>query len=177
LFQVSPPVAAPDERLHALDACRAAAMILGVFLHAAASFVVTPAGWAIRDRAVHLAADVTIGIIHLFRMPVFFLLSGFFARLLYLRLGARSFIRHRIQRILVPLAVALPLLTPTLDVLWQWGASRAVPQPVEHLAERLPTFDLGTTMVSGWGHLWFLSYLAILLAIALCIVATGALRR
>ena len=148
-------------------------MLLGVFLHAAASFVVTPAGWAVRDRTVHLTADVTIGIIHLFRMPVFFLLSGFFARLLYLRLGIRSFIRHRVQRILVPLAVALPFLLPTLDALWGWGASQQAPQPVGHLAARLPTFDLGTTMVSGFGHLWFLYYLAILLAIVLCVVAAA----
>ena len=38
-----------EGRLHALDGLRAAAMLLGIVLHAAASFIVTPFPWIVRD--------------------------------------------------------------------------------------------------------------------------------
>lgn len=158
------------ERFHALDACRAAAMSLGVLLHAAASFVVTPIGWAVRDPSANITADLFIGVIHLFRMPVFFLLSGFFARLIYLRLGIGGFVLHRVQRIVVPLVVALPLLSPALDALWRWGGSQAIPGYVQGSGYSLPRFDMGAAMVSSLAHLWFLYYLAVLLAIVIGIV-------
>ena len=156
-----------DERFHALDACRAGAMLLGIFLHSAASFFATPVGWAIRDRSTNLVADLSVGSIHVFRMPVFFLLSGFFARLLYQRLGARTFVYHRVRRILVPFVVALPLLSPTMNALWRWGGARTSPEA--RLGSVAPMFDIGLdmgrTIVTPPGHLWFLYYLSVLLAI------------
>jgi glucan biosynthesis protein C len=138
-------------------------MSLGVLLHAAASFVVTPIGWAIRDPAANIAADLSIGVIHLFRMPVFFLLSGFFARLVCLRLGIKGFLLHRFKRIVIPLVVTLPLMSVSLDALWLWGSQQGLAVPVSGWSFALPSFDMGAVMVSSFAHLWFLYYLAVLL--------------
>ena len=102
-------------RFHGLDACRAAAMMLGLFFHGAVSFVSTPIGWAIRDRSAHFGVDVFIWVCHTFRMPVFFLLAGFFSRLLVEKLGPAAFVRHRAKRLLVPFVVTVIPLMPALS--------------------------------------------------------------
>ena len=68
----------PD-RLHALDAVRAGALLLGIVLHATMSFFfVVPA----RDVSQGAAPAVAFFVIHTFRMTLFFVIAGFFGRLL-----------------------------------------------------------------------------------------------
>src|SRR5262249_49112188 len=75
----------PDaSRYHALDALRAAMMFLGIYLHAAAAY--SPHGdWHVKPPQVTTALDYTIAWIHVFRMPVFYVMAGFFAALLLAR--------------------------------------------------------------------------------------------
>ena len=122
---------------------------LEIFLHAAASFVVTPIGWAVRDPSANITADLFIGVIHLFRMPVFFLLSGFFARLLYVRLGIGGFVLHRRAADCRSARVALPLLSPALDALWRWGGVRN-PRICAGPGDALPRFDMGAAWCRHW---------------------------
>lgn len=71
-------VSAPRD--HSLDALRAAMMLLGVVLHSAASYTVnaerTP--WPYQDAQTTVGFDLLVFTIHIFRMPVFFLVAGFF---------------------------------------------------------------------------------------------------
>ena len=74
--------AAPFDRRHDLDALRAVAMLLGIVLHAALSFAPIP--WTVSDSQQGEFYYVLFACIHGFRMPLFFMLSGFFtACLLY----------------------------------------------------------------------------------------------
>ena len=76
-------------------------MLLGIVLHAAIPFV------------PYYGADDTGGkllfglfeYIHLWRMPLFFLISGYFTSMLWRRRGLRALVRHRLRRIAAPLAV------------------------------------------------------------------------
>ena len=65
-------------RFHELDALRAFAMLLGVVLHASL-FLVTK-DWPVvaKEISPELPYDDIVLAIHGFRMPVFFLMSGFF---------------------------------------------------------------------------------------------------
>ena len=150
-------------RFHGLDACRAAAMLLGLFFHGAISFMSTPIGWAIRDRSTHQGVDAFVWICHTFRMPVFFLLAGFFGRLLYLKLGPAEFFRHRARRLLIPFVVTLVPLLPSLYFLWKWGYAKAGPQATHPLGIQVPSLELADLTPSP-GHLWFLYYLMIIVA-------------
>jgi glucans biosynthesis protein C len=151
-------------RFHGLDACRAAAMMLGLFFHGAISFLSRPVGWAIRDRSTHAAVDAFVWICHTFRMPVFFLLAGFFGRLLYEKLGAASFLRHRAKRVLIPFLVMLLPTMASLFFLWQWGlAKQPVRGPVPWLETDIPA--------PNPGHLWFLYYLLMILLVQVGLVA------
>ena len=63
------PIAHDVKRLHAFDALRAAMMLLGLALHSAVNFVVTPLGGAspYQDGQTSILFDWLVFIIHLFR--------------------------------------------------------------------------------------------------------------
>lgn len=94
-------------RLHALDALRGAMMLLGLVLHAGASYTLRPLGdsWPYQDLRTSPVFDVLVYVIHLVRMPAFFAVAGFFAALLYARDGAAGMARNRAKRVLLPLVI------------------------------------------------------------------------
>lgn len=92
------------DRRHDLDALRAFAMLLGIALHGALAYTATPY-WVIRDDHTHWGFDMFIGAVHGFRMPLFFVVSGFFTAMLWRKRGFRSLAKQRGKRILLPLIV------------------------------------------------------------------------
>jgi peptidoglycan/LPS O-acetylase OafA/YrhL len=108
------------ERLHALDAVRAGALLLGVFLHATMSFLPGPQVWLVRDRQ-STALGVLFFVSHMFRMTLFFLLAGFFGRMAYHRRGPRGFIRDRLRRIALPLLACWPISLVSISAIYIWG--------------------------------------------------------
>ena len=76
-----PAPQAPLKRLHSLDALRAAMMLLGLVLHSVVSYITIaiPEAWPYQDRQTSVAFDYLVFAIHLFRMPTFFVMAGFFA--------------------------------------------------------------------------------------------------
>jgi peptidoglycan/LPS O-acetylase OafA/YrhL len=99
------PLPPADERLHALDALRAIALLLGVVLHAAMAFIPSPVIpiWIVADNDPTPAMAVLFFAIHLFRMATFFLIAGYFAKLLLDRRGVWGFAKNRLVRIAGPL--------------------------------------------------------------------------
>ena len=91
-----------DNRLHALDAVRAFALLLGVVFHAGFSFIpgLIPGLWAATDNSPSAPIGVALFAAHMFRMSLFFFVAGFFARMLFQRGGARGFWSNRLRRIL-----------------------------------------------------------------------------
>lgn len=100
-----------QRRYHGLDALRAFAMLLGIVLHAC-QFYLTPS-WlpALAPWVSVPAPPATDGTgflaitIHIWRMPVFFLLAGFFAQMTLERKGLRYFWLDRFFRLFVTLWV------------------------------------------------------------------------
>ncbi|MDE0121524.1 MAG: acyltransferase family protein [bacterium] len=119
------------KRRHDLDALRGFAMLLGVGLHAALAFF--PAPWWVQDRTSSFDGpyDEFLWAVHGFRMPVFFLMSGFFTALLWRRRGLRSLLGHRLRRVALPLLIGLVTLVPAVD----WVGERAVVAQAEPLVE------------------------------------------
>ena len=67
-------------RRHDLDALRAFAMLLGIALHASLSFSTIP--WVVHDSRQSELYSTFMLAVHGFRMPLFFLVSGFFTAML-----------------------------------------------------------------------------------------------
>jgi peptidoglycan/LPS O-acetylase OafA/YrhL len=116
----------PDPRRHDLDALRAFAMLLGIALHAALSFMDFP--WAVQDRVRAPEYVFVVSAIHGFRMPLFFLLSGFFTAMLWRKRGLGGLLKHRAMRIALPLALGCVTIVPVMWVVVIWaGFGNATP--------------------------------------------------
>lgn len=142
-------------------------MLLGLVLHAAASYTVNPLpdAWPYRDAQTNGGFDLLLFLIHLFRMPAFFVMAGFFAALLYRRDRTRGFIRNRLRRVALPLVVFWPIVMP----LTGFGFAFAVHQSGTGVPPEPPGAGqlLHAPML---GHLWFLYNLLFYYAAAVAAV-------
>lgn len=159
-------------RIHALDGVRAAAMLLGISLHASVSFLMAPppVRWPALDTHRSMGFDLFLGLVHMFRMPLFFVVAGFFGRLLYQRMGAHGFIQHRLKRVLLPFVVGLVTLVPLVELAYFHGASVAGRLPPGQTTwTALTEFVVSGAILRDFSsyHLWFLYYLMMFYACAL----------
>ncbi len=112
-------------RRHDLDAVRAFAMLLGIALHASLSFSTLP--WIVRDTRQSELYSLFMMAVHGFRMPLFFLVSGFFTAMLWQRRGLAALLKQRAVRIVVPCFVSLVTIIPLLNWVSAWAIKNAVP--------------------------------------------------
>jgi peptidoglycan/LPS O-acetylase OafA/YrhL len=116
-----------SERRNDLDALRSFAMTLGIAVHASLAFFQAP--WPVHDSRPSGFLPLLFLVIHGFRMPLFFLLSGYFTMLVYRRRGLATLVQQRFMRIAVPLALAMATIGP-LDALLKRQAIRSYrPEP------------------------------------------------
>jgi peptidoglycan/LPS O-acetylase OafA/YrhL len=172
-----------QDRLHALDAVRGFALLLGIAFHAGFSFLpgMIPGIWAIVDVSPSVTLAVLLFAAHIFRMSLFFFLAGFFGRMMFHRKGTRGFVRNRLKRILVPLVVGWIVLFPALAAVWLWGLSKTFGGTIPAPPAGMPPPPPGAFPLT---HLWFLYYLLVIYAIVLTVRAAfvrldreGSLRR
>lgn len=144
-----------------MDALRASTMLLLVPVHAAGLMAVNghPGAWA----------TVIFWVVHVFRLPLFFAMSGFFLVLLLGRKGLSETVRNRTVRIVVPLLLGLVTLVPlTVLAAQETGIVLAAESGVPE----------GSPFAFKPSFLWFLWYLLILdgAAVALYLFAPRLLR-
>ena len=163
----------PETRVHALDALRAFVLLLGVTYH------------TVRRHGVQEnLGDATSWLLgwfvtytHCFRLPVFFLLSGFFACAMIQRRGMVAFLHDRARRILLVLVVAaflIYLLKPICKALLLLGA---VKMGLIHLPPNLAgmsPWEMAALLLQrdAWPHLthlWFLYYLLLVTSLFLLV--------
>ncbi|WP_165226565.1 acyltransferase family protein [Aquisphaera insulae] len=108
-----------SERRHDLDALRAFAMLLGIALHACLSFALG-IPWPVQDTQRSGGFVLFFLAVHGFRMPLFFLVSGYFAALLWRRRGPAGLLRNRTLRILIPCLLAMVTINPLISALPTW---------------------------------------------------------
>lgn len=153
-------------------------MLLVVSGEAAASYMVTPIGWAVRDDSRFIAVDLWVWVVHALAMPVFFWLSGYFARRIYVYGGGARLLRNRLTRVVVPLALAIVPSSLALDALWTWGhelAGRSASAAGGAVSTTAIAKLVGSQPPLTLGHLWYLYYLLVVSAVAA--VAAALTRR
>lgn len=148
------------ERLHGLDAVRGLALVAGVVLHGAMAFLPGPQLWLVADTSRSTTLSVSFFVIHMARMTVFFLLAGFFGRMVMHRDGWVTFARQRLVRIGVPMVMAWPLVFGSIVAVL--GAT-APPGASDGPGPTVQAFPLT--------HLWFLYVLLLLSAATLLLRA------
>jgi len=143
------------EREYFLDSIRACLMLLGVPFHV--SLIYSSQKWAVNSSEASLWLTTLNDFIHAFRMQVFFVISGYFSYMLYLRYQPQRFLKVRLERVGIPMLTAVPLITlPQFFMLKAWTTKYAD-------WGTLPLYDkFNNLMWELISHLWFLLVLLIL---------------
>jgi glucans biosynthesis protein C len=156
-------------RLHGLDVLRGVAMTLGVFLHGAIAYKVGyhSGNWVFDHEFDSYFFDWLYLWINSFRMQLFFLLAGFFARLLIHKIGVQAFAKNRFKRIVIPLALAYFTILPLTLVPYLYSEFQAAGQePWSHLRDFFAAF-FTLRITYGLMHLWFLQHLIVFCVLAI----------
>lgn len=167
-------------RLHALDALRAWAMLLGLGLHAAIPYLVSEAEvdggfWAFNDPDRSVLLTVGVVWVHSFRMHLFFFVAGLFGRMVLEKRGARSLVGSRARRVGLPYLIGLVTLVPAVVVVWTvcrglalWLVGGADPGGADGgSAGGGGVLVVGRGSVLTQAHLWFLQHLVLMYAVVL----------
>lgn len=139
-------------------------MWLGVVLH---SLIVYKAeaepNWP-HDVTNYNFLDWLYGYIHIFRMPLFYMVAGYFSRMVIQKKGHQYFLTQRFKRIFVPFVTGLILIVPLSLLPFHFNSFYIV-----------QGFDFSTSVKrslqqmlswNGMAHLWFLYYLLFFYAVA-----------
>jgi peptidoglycan/LPS O-acetylase OafA/YrhL len=102
-------------------------MLLGIALHAGLSFSTVP--WIVQDSRQNGGFTLFFEAVHGFRMPLFFLVSGFFTAMLWRRRGVRSLLKQRAMRILLPLMLGTVTIIPATNAVSFWAILSAIQRP------------------------------------------------
>lgn len=156
-------------RYYGFDALRGGMMMLGIVLHGATFYLSAPPPTMpiMTDRNTSFVMDVLFHFIHSFRMPVFFIMAGFFASLLVDKRGTLATLKNRAARILAPflvgLATVLPLtllLVVSFMVSVRFGTHEMIPklQDARAVIQETVAMHPDAKRPSPM-HLWFLYYL------------------
>jgi glucans biosynthesis protein C len=160
--------ASGSARYHSLDALRGTMMLLGIYLHAAVAFS-RHGSWPWKDGSTTGVFDLSLGVVHVFRMPVFYVIAGFFAALLLEQRGPAGLLRNRMVRILVPFAAGWMVLFPLVAALVTVAMNLEEPGTIP--VKYLQFFGSGEVRRHlDPMHLWFLEYLLIFYALAVAVI-------
>ncbi len=145
-------------RLFYMDNLRALAMLVGILFHAALAYSPLMHNlWFTSSHDSSWAFDLFAFFTHLFRMPVFFLISGFFALMLIEKRGISGLLKNRLIRIALPFIVFFPLLLIAYMAVLGWA--------VEEVKNLSPMMQFIKMMAANPNapkpplttmHLWFL---------------------
>lgn len=139
-------------RLHYMDTLRASMMILGIFYHAAAIY--GDNWWYVSSGDMNWYLRALTEVLHTFRMPVFFIVSGFFTALLMTKASSAEFMKSRLVRLGIPLFFCGFTINFAMNGL---ATNRTIPtDPYIYVFE------------GYWlGHLWFLGSLIVYTLLAI----------
>lgn len=149
-----------NARFHYMDNLRALAMLTGVVFHGALAYsVLAHPFWPTADKGQSLLIDVFAWFFHLFRMPLFFVVAGFFAALLVKKRSMGGMLKNRFMRIILPLIVFWPLVYFSMSWLIRYAIADV--QNLSPLLQMIkPWLDnpQAPTAPPTLVHLWFLPY-------------------
>lgn len=127
-------------------------MWLGIVLHTGMIYMI-PADPLSGSPDTTLVATILTSWIHIFRMPLFFMMAGFFVVLLVDRRGIMRTLQNRLLRIGVPFAIFWPVLMVLVNFILLAHAQKSGRDPLGI------SFDFDRWMINNTGHMWFLYYL------------------
>jgi len=152
----------PVQREYFLDSIRAWLMLLGIPFHI--SLIYSSHTWHVNSIEPSWWLTLFNDFIHSFRMQVFFVISGYFSYMLFLRYPMKRWWKVRVERVGIPMLTAIPLLTLPQFIMLQYVKGKA------DNWQNLSLYKKYNTLV--WelvSHLWFLLVLVVMTTVSLWI--------
>lgn len=145
----------PAQREYFLDSIRAWLMLLGIPFHI--SLIYSSHTWHVNSAEASWWLTLFNDFIHSFRMQVFFVISGYFSYMLFLRYPLKKWWKVRVERVGIPMLTAIPLLTLPQFMMLQYVKGKTETWHTLSLYEKYNTLVWELT-----SHLWFLLVLTIM---------------
>lgn len=150
----------PPQREYFLDSIRAWLMLLGIPFHI--SLIYSGHTWHVNSAEPSWWLTLFNDFVHAFRMQVFFVISGYFSYMLFLRYPLKRWWKVRVERVGIPMLTAIPLLTLPQFIMLQYVKGKA------DSWHTLSTYDKYNAL--AWeliSHLWFLLVLVVLTTLSM----------
>lgn len=152
----------PPQREYFLDSIRAWLMLLGIPFHI--SLIYSSHTWHVNSAEPSWWLTLFNDFVHSFRMQVFFVISGYFSYMLFLRYPMKKWWKVRVERVGIPMLTAIPLLTLPQFLMLQHVEGKSA---TWHTLTGYQKFNtLAWELVS---HLWFLLVLVVLTTLGLAL--------
>lgn len=151
---------APQQREFFLDSIRAWLMLLGIPFHI--SLIYSSHHWHVNSALPSWWLTLFNDFIHAFRMQVFFVISGYFSYMLFLRYPLKRWWKVRVERVGIPMLTAIALLTLPQFLMLQYVNGKAANW---HTLSRYEKYN--TLVWELISHLWFLLVMVILTTVSL----------
>lgn len=161
-----------NARFYYLDNLRAMAMLLGILFHASLAYMpINYETWVVSNTTHSQSLEAIAYFTHLFRMPLFMLVAGFFGHYLLMKHGVKGFIKNRSLRVLTPFVILLPILLPALIGVVVYAAYTAQNRPpaLMFIVNNYQNPEVMNTQFSTM-HLWFLYNLMVFYVSALLLI-------
>lgn len=156
---------ADTKRYYAFDALRAVMMFLGIVIHSSMSYNSSDdMTWPLRAKETTVVFHFLVDFIHSFRMPVFFVVSGFFGALLFYDKSPEQMLKNRFKRIFLPFLVFLLVLNSLIVYSFRYCRNVFEGEIPPTLSEHFSSF--WSYVPFGLYHLWFLYYLFLISCLA-----------
>lgn len=160
----------PRPRLFYLDWLRVIVILNLIPFHVAWMMVFIPGFSNIAENSVATQLlSLYVALIAPLHMPLLFAISGYSAAITLQKKSTVSYLKERLQRLILPLISFMFLLSPILNYFWP---SEIQDRNLKHfIFEYIPYFIL--TIFNGyggaprWEHLWFVGYLFLFTLISL----------
>ncbi len=157
-----------ESRLHYFDNLRALAMMAGVIFHASLAYSLKLHGlWLTGDRQQSEWFDIFAWFFHIFRMPLFFIIAGFFVALLINKRGMKGMLWNRTKRVLFPFLIFFPIVAVAIlaDIIHVLSFVQHKSPVLELIAQAMATPGTPPPPPSTM-HLWFLYNLMMFCVVA-----------
>ena len=137
---------------------------MGIPIHASLAYGEIEYFWILKDANHSALIDILLDTLRLFRMPLFFIIGGFFAAM---SLNKEKFLEKRTKRLLYPLIVFFLILIVPIKSMWLALENKEMFYAGEIIFTFnyiIENFFASSTETQfrhppNFGHLWFLMYL------------------
>jgi len=153
---------APAQREYFLDSIRAWLMLLGIPFHI--SLIYSSHMWHVNSALPSWWLTLFNDAIHAFRMQVFFVISGYFSYMLFLRYPLKRWWKVRVERVGIPMLTAILLLTLPQFIMLQYVKNKTAQWHTLSFYDKFNT--LAWELIS---HLWFLLVLVVLTTVSMAL--------